>query len=176
MMSAEQRLTPRRRFSRFAWAALSAACVIFQQGCISAQRAGVTPEGAPVWRIECPPAGGCDEKATEVCGSDYTTLNDSDTYNVVTNAYTHQKAVARRSRVLVACMPRDDPQKRRGDAISAAEPAGATPDVRCAYWRLHVEKTAVVPSTDRLRPWLVQQAGDACAEMASAGKQAQPAE
>lgn len=56
-----------------------------------------------MWRIECPPAGGCDEKAREVCGGDYTTLSDGDSYGIVTNTYTGQSTVVRRTRFLIAC-------------------------------------------------------------------------
>jgi hypothetical protein len=150
--------------------------------CASAQRAGRTPEGHPMWRIECPPAGGCNAKARKVCGGDYTTLNDGDSYNMFT--YKGQATVARRRRMLIACLGNASPQleplppdrqQQRAEAIATAEPMGATPDVRCAYWREHVERTADVPSTKRLRKWLLRRASEACAEVAEPyRREAQP--
>lgn len=136
--------------------------------CTHAERAGTTPQGAAVWRIDCPPAGGCDQKARELCGANYMVLDSDQAYNVFVNSYTHQTMVGRRTEMLVACSkpkPRVDAQARRRKAILEAEPAGATPDVRCAYWQEHVERTADVPSTKRLRPWLIRRAKEACAEV-----------
>lgn len=99
-------------------------------GCASAQRAGTTSGGAAMWRIECPPAGGCDEKAREVCDGDYTTISDGDSYDVI-SIQNEQPVVARRSRFLIACLDRNSfeqpkfrvEQSRQADQAAVARDA-----------------------------------------------------
>lgn len=139
-------------------------------GCVTSERVGLTPDGRELYRVKCGSVtGGCDDEARALCKGAFTPVQDAD---VMTGAIVHNHGggvatvtPVRRRWMLIACgaEPEGATDKRQAEIIWKAEPVDARPEVRCAYWRSHLDRAGREQA--ELRSWLRVNAAKHCSKV-----------